>query len=51
MGIPYRVVISDKTLADDKVEYTERQSGDQKLLTLTEIEAILSEYEKDSKSH
>lgn len=27
MGIPYRVVISDKTLADGKVEVTNRQTG------------------------
>lgn len=47
MGIPYRIVISDKTLAEEKVEYTERKSGAQKLLTLDEIAGILSGYEKD----
>ena len=36
MGIPYRVVISDKTLADNKVEIKNRQTGETKLLTLTE---------------
>lgn len=31
MGIPYRVVISDKTLADGKVEITNRQTGEKSL--------------------
>ena len=42
MGIPYRVVISDKTLAEEKVELKNRQTGEEKLLTLNELEAILS---------
>ncbi len=42
MGIPYRVVISDKTLADDKVELTNRQTGETKLLTISELKGILS---------
>lgn len=37
MGIPYRVVISDKTLAEDKVEVKSRQTGETKLLTLKEF--------------
>jgi prolyl-tRNA synthetase len=37
MGIPYRVVVSDKTLADNKVEIKNRQTGETKLLTLTEF--------------
>ena len=41
MGIPYRVVISDKTLAEQKVEFTERKTGETKLLTLEELANIL----------
>lgn len=42
MGIPYRIVISDKTLAQEKVELTSRKSGETKLLTLEELKSILS---------
>lgn len=31
MGIPYRVVVSDKTLAEDKVEVTDRKTGETSL--------------------
>ena len=48
IGIPYRIVISDKTLKDGKAEYTVRQNGDTKLLTLQEIKDILGKYEKDN---
>ena len=41
MGIPYRVVISDKTLAENKVEIKSRKSGETKLLTLDELKGIL----------
>ena len=41
-GIPYRIVISDKTLEKGSVEITTRQNGEQKLLTLDEFVAILS---------
>jgi prolyl-tRNA synthetase len=37
MGIPYRVVISDKTLTDNKLEITTRSSGETKLLTVTDF--------------
>lgn len=37
MGIPYRVVISDKTLADGKAEVTNRQTGETKLVDLAEL--------------
>jgi len=37
MGIPHRVVISDKTLADNKIEITSRQAGETKLLTLEDF--------------
>lgn len=42
MGIPYRVVVSDKTLADNKVEIKERKTGEIKLLTLDEFISKLS---------
>ena len=37
IGIPYRVVISDKTLATDSAEITDRQSGETKIVKLSEI--------------
>ena len=42
MGIPYRLVISDKTLEKNSAELTARKTGEQKLLTLDELVAILS---------
>ena len=42
MGIPYRLVISDKTLEKNGAELTTRKTGEQKLLTLDELAAILS---------
>ena len=41
MGIPYRIVISDKTLAEEKVEWADRKTGETKLLTMGELTAIL----------
>ena len=41
LGIPYRVVISDKTLAENSVEFTERKNGEKKLLKLAEFLAKL----------
>lgn len=37
MGIPYRVVISDKTLAEGSAEITDRRTGESKLVKLSEI--------------
>ena len=37
MCIPYRVVISDKTLAGGAAEVTDRRTGESKLIKLTEI--------------
>lgn len=34
MGIPYRVVISDKTLADGSAEVTDRKTGEKKMVDL-----------------
>ena len=42
IGIPYRVVVSDRTLADNKVELTERRAGGEKrLITADELCAFL----------
>ncbi len=37
MGIPYRVVISDKTLAEDSAEITDRKTGESKFVKLADI--------------
>ena len=37
MGIPYRIVVSDKTLAENKAEITARATGETKLVDLKEI--------------
>lgn len=37
MGIPYRVVVSDKTLADGKIELKNRKTGDVELLTIADF--------------
>ena len=41
LGIPYRIVISDKTLADNSVEIKKRTESETKLLTLAELSAKL----------
>jgi prolyl-tRNA synthetase len=41
MGIPYRVTVSDRLIAEDKYEYTERATGDTRTLTAEELHAIL----------
>ena len=37
MGMPYRLVVSDKTLISNQVEFTKRSTGQTKLLTVEEI--------------
>ncbi|MBR2993986.1 prolyl-tRNA synthetase [Candidatus Saccharibacteria bacterium] len=37
MGLPYRIVISDKTLAEDAAEITNRATGENKLINLSEL--------------
>jgi prolyl-tRNA synthetase len=37
MGIPYRVVISDKTLAEDSAEITDRKTGEVKTVKLADL--------------
>lgn len=38
LGIPYRVVISDKTLANDEAEVTDRRTGEIKMIKIGELE-------------
>lgn len=37
MGIPYRVVVSEKTLAEESVEVTSRATGESKLMKISEF--------------
>jgi prolyl-tRNA synthetase len=37
MGIPYRVVISDRTLENDQVELTDRSTGHSEMIKISEI--------------
>lgn len=39
IGIPYRVVISDKTLAEGSVEITERKTGESQMITLEDLKS------------
>lgn len=43
MGIPYRVVISDKTLAENSVELSNRSTGETKLISLDNFKILLTE--------
>ena len=38
VGLPYRVVISDKTLAEDSAEVSDRRTGETKLVKLSELD-------------
>lgn len=40
MGLPYRIVVSDKTLADDAVEITDRKTGETKLVKLETLKNL-----------
>ena len=40
MGIPYRVVISDKTLANGQIEVTERATGESKMYPVEKLEEL-----------
>jgi prolyl-tRNA synthetase len=42
IGIPHRVTVSDRLIAEDKFEYTERSSGETQLLTRDDLLAKLS---------
>ena len=37
MGIPFRVIISDKTLASDSAEVVDRKTGESKLVKIAEL--------------
>ena len=43
MGIPYRVVISDKTLDENAIEVTNRKTGESKLIPASELEKLLTD--------
>lgn len=43
IGIPYRVVISDKTLADSKAEITNRATGENQLVDIVTLMSHLAE--------
>ena len=40
MGLPYRIVVSDKTLADNAVEMTNRKTGETKLVKLETLKNL-----------
>ena len=42
LGIPYRVTISERLLAEEKLEFTPRSSGESVLLTASELLAKLA---------
>jgi prolyl-tRNA synthetase len=44
IGIPHRIVISDKTLEQDKVEYKQRRRQDSELLPVDGIESWLADH-------
>jgi prolyl-tRNA synthetase len=37
MGIPYRVVISEKTLKENSAEITNRKTGESKMISIDEL--------------
>ena len=41
IGIPHRLVVSQKTLAENKIEYKNRRESDSKLLSLEEVLGLL----------
>ncbi|OAV23009.1 Prolyl-tRNA synthetase [Moraxella catarrhalis] len=40
IGIPHRIVVSQRNLAENKYEYTNRATGDQQMLSLDELLAL-----------
>ena len=42
MGIPYRIVVSDKTLASNSAELTSRATGETKIITLDDLAHLLA---------
>ena len=43
MGIPYRVVISDKTLEHDSVEITDRKTSETKIMAVADFSQLIQE--------
>ena len=41
IGIPNRVIVSDKTLDQNSVEITNRKTGESKSLTIEQLQSIL----------
>lgn len=46
MGIPYRIVISDRTLADHSAELTDRKTGQTTLIPLPKLLTLLDSFNK-----
>jgi prolyl-tRNA synthetase len=44
LGIPHRLVISPRGLADGIVEYTNRRSGEKQMINRDELPAFLAEH-------
>ena len=49
IGIPLRIVISEKTLAEDSVEWKERQSNDAELIKLADAKSAIETWINESK--
>lgn len=43
IGIPHRIVVSDRNLAEDKYEYVDRRDGEKQLLSREEVLAKVSQ--------
>lgn len=43
IGIPHRIVVSERNLAENKLEYVNRQDGEKQLLTQDEILALFNQ--------
>ena len=41
IGIPHRIVVSDRNIAEDKYEYVNRRDGEKELLSRDELLAKL----------
>ena len=43
LGIPYRIVISDRSLEKSEVELTDRRTGETKNIQLTELQKLINQ--------
>ena len=41
MGMPYRIVTSDKTLAENAAEVTKRSTGESQMIAIDKLDEIL----------